>query len=451
MKAFLRIVCLLAMASAVLAKNGAYKMTAHGSADRGPQRSMKFARGSCVQCHSGHGSHEPGNPRLGLFAPNDNELCFVCHASASEDGLFPGRGLWMQATHALSQRVAGGGSDPRRPAMANACVNCHDPHGVKDQNGVIPAMLHAREPEVCLACHDGSRGADIRSETLASVAHGTGARGAHDPHEGSDVGGRNQTAASNRHVSCSDCHNVHRAAPDRIPVTAPEASARLSGVSRVRVLNGAAGSVPAYVFVPAGDLETAQEFEICFKCHSSFIRQAPQQPNLAQLTNPANASFHPIQAEGKNRNIHPDAFVSGWDARSRVSCTDCHGSENARVRGPHGSRFEFLLKKQATASTSRQSMQRDNLCFDCHAWAVYGDATSAAATLAASRFSAHALHVDAQRVPCYACHETHGSARNAALIATGRGMIVSYTQTPAGGSCNSTCHAQKSYAASYSR
>ncbi|MGN6187201.1 MAG: cytochrome c3 family protein [Thermoanaerobaculia bacterium] len=450
MRALLR-VCIVFVAVSAFAKNGAFPFTAHGSADHGPQRAAKHERGSCAQCHGGHGIHDPGNEQLGLFAPNDNDLCFVCHATASGDGVFPGRGLWTQSTHATSQRVSGGGSDPRRNAPANSCINCHDPHGVKDQNGVIPAMLNAREPEVCLACHDGSRGADIRSETLKTTTHGTGARGAHDPHEGPDVGGRTQTAANNRHVACSDCHNIHRATSDRIVADAPEASARLAGVSRVRVINGIAGSIPTYQFIAADDLDPANEYEICFKCHSSFIKQSPQQPNLAQLTNPENASFHPIQAQGRNRNIHPDAFVNDFDATSRVRCTDCHSSDNDRVRGPHGSRYEFLLKKQAITSTNRQTTQRDNLCFDCHAYTVYGDASSSATQLAASRFSAHALHVDTQRVPCYSCHETHGSARNAALIAMNRGALLSYSQNANGGTCTSACHAQKSYAVSYSR
>jgi hypothetical protein len=57
-------------------------------------------------------------------------------------------------------------------------------------------------------------------------------------------------------------------------------------------------------------------------------------------------------------------------------------------------------------------MDRDDLCFSCHSWSVYGDPLASESVRAASRFNApavskgHAEHTAAS-VPCGACHVTH--------------------------------------------
>lgn len=439
------------------AKNGAFKETKHGDRTKGPQRRSEQPAGSCVQCHDGHASHkrQAGRPAAGLFMENEPELCATCHALAPLDGgVFPGIAAWSTSAHAR-ERMERPGGDVRAAASTNACVACHDPHGVRDARGVIPALLAARERELCLGCHDGVRGADIASEVRKLSWHGMNARGEHDPAE-SRGPAEPGAAAMNRHVTCSDCHNPHAAREDRGAKYDGEASERLAGVARVQVVNGPAGTQPAYRWIAPADPSPILEFEICFKCHSSATKQLPQTEDLARTTNPANPSFHPIQAVGRNRNIDRDAFVNGIDPDSRIRCTDCHTSDSTRVRGPHGSSFEGLLKKRYTTGSSLP-MQRTDLCFDCHAWDVYGDASSDAAVLVRSRFNApadagHAFHVGAQRVHCSACHETHGSARYPALIAVQRRPgIAAYVQTPSGGSCTPTCHTTRTYKVNYPR
>src|SRR5206468_8803452 len=112
--------------------------------------------------------------------------------------------------------------------------------------------------------------------------------------------------------ACSDCHNAHDIGASSALPSPPQASNRLAGVSRVEVANGGAGVAPVYRFRRA-DEPGANEYEICFKCHSSFTTQPPGQSNLALLTNPANASYHPIQAPGKNPRIDPRSFAIGYD------------------------------------------------------------------------------------------------------------------------------------------
>ncbi len=356
----------------------------------------------------------------GLFAANDDNLCFVCHAAPSQSGAFPGNATWAQSAHAIQQ--------------ASRCTTCHDPHGTRDANDVVPSMLEKREAALCSECHDGTRGPDIRTQLTRPYVHGAWSRGAHDAHEGGDAARYAAFPLNNRHVSCSDCHNAHEVIRDPAPSSSDRTN-RLAGVSRVQVVNGGAGVVPAYRFVAPTDPGDEREYEVCFKCHSSWTKQPAGQPDLARLTNPANPSFHPIQSEGRNTRIDPGAFTNGYDTRSIITCSDCHGGDDSSVRGPHGSSNRYLLRKP-----------QDEICFDCHTNSVY-----AAGAGNASRFQPHALH-NAARIGCTACHDAHGSTRNGALIlTTGFPGITTFIQTPVGGSCTSSCHGVKTYGVSYPR
>lgn len=286
--------------------------------------------------------------------------------------------------------------DISRSAHAQSqCNDCHDPHGVRDTQGVIASMLADRPARLCVRCHD-----DIRSALSEPYVHA---------------------------ASCSDCHNAHKVIRDPAPSAADSSNNRLAGVTRVQVVNGGAGVAPVYRLIAADDPGDPLEYEVCFKCHSSYTKQRIGQTDLARLTNPANASFHPIQAAGRDTRIDPQSFVNGFGADSRVTCGDCHG--------PHGGSYRFLLKKSP-----------DDVCFECHLRDAY------TANAPGSRFNGHALHAGIQRVPCSACHDPHGSVRNGALIATGRFPgINTYIQTPAGGTCTSSCHGMQTYTVSYPR
>lgn len=450
----------LAVAAAILvapvatAKNGAFRSSAHGNREKGPQRRSEIPRGSCSQCHDDHASHKGAKGgQHGLFAANDNDLCFSCHAGQGSIGTYPGRGLWNRSAHALSPEMVLRGRDGRDASDVNKCVNCHDPHGVNDAQGLVPSMLVKREKDLCLACHDGSSGADVRAQLLLPYVHGAFARGEHDPMEAAD-GAR--SASASRHVSCSDCHNAHRATESRGAAQAPDASALLRGVSRVEVDNGPAGSQPSFRFRAASEPGDAKEYEICFKCHSSWTKQKPGEADIARVTNPANPSYHPIQAAGRNR-IDPAAFAGGVTSETMVRCTDCHGASERGAIGLHGSSYEKLLRRPSATSDAPQTARKDDLCFTCHAFDVYANASSAVDVQKASRFNApgsagHAFHAGTQRIPCYACHDAHGSTRYGALIATGRlSGIAGYSQTPLGGSCMPSCHEPKLYKANYAR
>jgi predicted CXXCH cytochrome family protein len=357
-----------------------------------------------------------------------------------------------------------GPDPPARGADAAAkCVNCHDPHGWEDRDGTIPALAVAREEALCVSCHDGAHArSDIRTDIGKPFAHPTSTvRGRHaGPGEAlpSDFA---ISPLNRRHAECEDCHNPHVARWVEDPtLPPPEASKALLGVSRVAVLNGAPGVRPGYVFIPASDTTTAPvaEYQLCFKCHSSWTTQPSGQTDMARALNPANPSYHPVEAPGANPGIRSAAFTMGWNAGSMMRCSDCHGSESGSSRGPHGSMHPAILAGPYQASPQDHDATPDEVCFRCHTYGVYADPQSPPEVQSASRFnrplfeSGHVFHVGDKRVPCYACHDSHGSATQPHLMVLGRNPgLIGYSATPAGGTCTPSCHAPKTYQVNYGR
>lgn len=452
-------VVLLAIPAAVAA--GTYAETAHGNAERGVLRTPGLARGACAHCHAS----ERGAPRLakGLWRENDNELCFTCHRTEDLGGIFPGWEIYDRSSHSTDPRATWPGSFPparREARAAGKCVNCHNPHGSSDRRGVIPGLLAVREGDLCLTCHDGSPSAlDVARDVRKPYAHSPYLNtDRHDAGEGGDPD-RHSYAGGNRHAACGDCHNPHAVTGGIAASTPGTAPGRLERVSRVRVVNGAAGIVPLYDYRPANDTSSpVLEYEVCFKCHSSWTRQPPGQPDLALLLNLQNASYHPVEGPGKNLGIDPNAFSPGTTAASTISCSQCHGSDDSQVGGPHGSRFPNLLRRSYESRSESRVTTPEELCFGCHRFEVYANTLADPLTLRASRWnppasaSGHAFHVGARSVPCFACHESHGSARFPALIAVGRVPgLQGFSASGSGGSCAATCHAQRTYVVNYPR
>ena len=452
---------LLLAAVTAAASGGAYRFTRHGDPESGVLRLPGEPRGECSQCHDQHASRG-GAPAGGpfpflLFAANDNALCATCHDGPGRFDVYPGTAPWSTSTHALSSVVVWPGPDPEgRPAAdAGKCVNCHDAHGARDESGVVPSLASVREEGLCLGCHDGSPAPDVRTPFLRAFRHPVATTGRHDAGEGGDPA---RFAGGNRHAECADCHNPHRGAADRVPPAPPAASNRILGVSRVKVTNGPAATRPVYTWAGAGETGFAAEYEVCFKCHSSWTTQPVGQSDLALLFNPNNPSYHPVEQAGRNRNVDPLAFANGWSWDRLVHCSDCHGSDEPSVRGPHGSAYRHLLRKDYATASTAAPMAPTDLCFECHSWDTYANDRAPDASLAASRFNppaegrGHAYHVGRRELSCYACHLSHGSTQRPALIATGRTPgLAGYAQGATGGSCTPTCHRPVNYAVNYPR
>jgi hypothetical protein len=394
-------------ASAVaLATGGVYTQTRHGDPATGISRLPGDPIGDCAQCHETHASRD-GTPTGGpfpymLFADNDNLLCYTsgCHPAAGTAGVYPGQTIYNGSVHNTSPSMVWPGPTPRsRPGSdSGECVNCHTPHGRGDGSGLIPSQLAVREEASCHTCHDSSGPAlaDIETDANEASRHPMiDFAGLHDPAESApgDFG------ILNRHAECEDCHNPHDVRSDTVTPTPPTASNRNQRVSRVAVTNGAAGTTPTFTFRPPDDATTVLEYEICFKCHSSWTTQPAGQPDTSVQFNPANYSYHPVEAQGKNLNIPAATFVNGWAPTDLMHCSDCHRADGSTNAGPHGSVQPPILSGVATAPVQGNTVTSSEMCFDCHSFDQYTNRSNE------SRFASHASHQDDG--PCLVCHEPH--------------------------------------------
>ncbi len=428
-------------------------------ADAGPHA------GLCDQCHTAHGDDQGMVYPNALKGPNDNTVCVTCHSTPWAGGSFATEPLYRATGHGSSLTMIWPGPDPPpriEPDAPTKCLNCHDPHGWNDAIGTIPMLANAREEKLCLTCHDGSPAltniaVDLAKPYRHPITDYTGRHKGPTESLPTDFG---TTPLNQRHAECEDCHDPHLSRPDASAPFGDALSLTTLGVSRLSVFNGPAGSIPGFSFVAGSDTLSGPpaEYELCFKCHSSWTTQPTGQTDLARVMNPNNPSFHPTEAAGVNPNIDPMAFAPGWSAQSITRCGDCHGSDFGGVRGPHGSIYPAILKRAYTPSPRSRDMGPDELCFSCHSYDVYGNPSSPDAMRAASRFNkpgvdkGHAEHVGEEHVSCYSCHVTHGSTTQPFLMATGRNPgLLAYSKTATGGTCTPTCHGPQSYNANYAR
>jgi predicted CXXCH cytochrome family protein len=321
---------------------------------------------------------------------------------------------------------------------SDACASCHSAHTAQAASLVAePAPVASQ----CFQCHDGSGSTfDVQAEFSApGVKPNDPSTDSYYQHPSTVVDGHTSDTAdefggvSNRHASCVDCHQPHRA-----DGTAPTettagwgASGAIVGASGVIVTN-TAGKAPAYTWTDAG---LTFEYQLCLKCHSGFTvlpSNAGKPPSWWTLDqgvefDPLNAkSYHPIEAAGTNQTAAMAASLSGtspyklWDFKvgDTVRCTSCHAGPTTPASGttadatlaPHASTNRGILiapyrDRQLKLSTESYSAADFALCYACHAEAPFVQASTPASlgatdfagtptTPAGSPFqSLHALHM----------------------------------------------------------
>lgn len=373
------------------------------------------------------------------------------------------------------------------------CVQCHRAHGGGNKSIFRPIATGTITPEesICLQCHDGAGSDYILSTQFAkrfrmpiasydsrhTRGDKTKLRGYAD-YMGSADG---TTGLNNRHVECIDCHNPHQDSPPAHIYGSNDASNRLKGVWGVVPTNGASWTDPvlqttyqAYSSDPTGPF-VKKEYELCFKCHSKFAygntppdspsfilgynvsaayrTSTADQTNMSKEFNPANASYHPVEAPGRNifkgryNNATYDysSQLRSMDATHRLTpnstlyCSDCHRAEATditAVMGPHGSTQPFLLMGSWDANVNRDHVAFDDdttmypnhriLCFNCHNPDVFNNENNNNTGFRGEKNNIHAFHLNGKDdkpgngpARCLNCHVgvVHGHKRDH-LLAT---------------------------------
>ncbi len=397
-----------------------------------------FNQMQCTSCHNPHDN------QYGKFLVQDNTgsaLCLNCHQQTS----------WSTSSHAVSKKTWNGvGVNPWphtawKTVAENGCENCHAPHNA---GGKQRLMNYAVDEQNCYSCHNGNVAAkNITADFNKPSAHPIAlSRGVHDEAE-------NPLTAA-RHVQCADCHNPHATSATTAGKTVvagggPQLSRAIAGVKGV----SAAGTVVGRI---------ASEDELCYRCHSDSSSRAQAkvarqfaQTNTRLQFSPGNASFHPVQSQGRNPNV--PSLILPWRTTSRMQCTDCHNSDQSPAaggggaNGPHGSAFAPLLERQLVLTDfSPESAANYALCYKCH---------SRDSLLSDQSFKGHRMHIVEQQTACTTCHDSHGVGAQPNLVNFNRAYV---TPSPSNkrldfiktgvfsGNCSLTCHGHDHAAAAYS-
>lgn len=375
----------------------------------------------CTSCHNPH------NNQYGRFLVTDNTasaLCGACHDKR----------YWQDSTHRTSAATWNNvGQDPwpysaYTSVAANGCGNCHANHGAATKPRLL---VFPTEEQNCSACHSGNVASkNIMAQFSKGSIHAIAATsGTHDPAE--------DLLNSNRHVECVDCHNPH--ASKSASAVAPNASGALAGVAGISSARAVVDPI-------------TREYELCFRCHAdSDNRGAARVPRVTVETNtrlefdPNNASYHPIEAAGKNPTV--PSLLSPWTSSSLMYCTDCHnndsgpGAGGSGPRGPHGSANVPLLERNLTTTDGgNETTTAYALCYKCH---------SRSSLMSDASFPKHHAHVADVKAACTTCHDSHGVAGgthlinfNSTYVKPSSGGRLQFIDGPGAGqgSCFLTCH-----------
>ncbi len=368
--------------------------------------------GQMLQCTSCHDPHIDLYGKFLVMSNLNSALCIACHDKTG----------WLLSTHATDPATAEQG-----------CENCHQPHGAP---GAKHLLQSATEEGTCLTnCHNGvGDGINIQSPSEQFYNHPMNyATGVHDSTE--------NPLTMSKHVECADCHNPHQVNNQGAPLASPPSvNGRLIGVKGISI----SGTV-----LP----EANNEYEICFGCHadnafvsSSVVPRMIQETNERLRYDPANPSFHPVAAVGKNSNV--PSLRPGYTEASRIYCTDCHGSDSSAraggtgADGPHGSIYpHILIARYEQDNYISYSASNYSLCFRCH---------DPDRLFSVSTFGSHWRHVQWFGIPCSACNDPHGvsvargatTTSNAHLINFDTRFVDSATASynSVNRSCTVSCH-----------
>ena len=317
----------------------------------------------------------------------------------------------------------------------NTCKQCHVPHQAATQRGLLRNTgAPPSEASVCYSCHDGSAATtNIRTGPQNSFALASG-HAVEERLTGADLTDR-----------CSSCHEVH---------AHYSANRMLPG----RVINGVA--------VTRGN-------SWCFACHNNTNDWfGPGYPSPA--TPSKDASGYPVSGRFFGPTVYNNAALNAHASipatifpatstpatatlfRQRGDCLFCHESHRSAnkydaLRGTYRPPTPATLASDQAAGTYAEA------CFACHGGVTQSYFTTRPVNI--RQFvvnSSPALTVNAGHrvetpggtlpvgspLPCYNCHNPHGSTRgNASLISDERGRLLE-TSTAAGvrAFCL-TCHA----------
>ncbi len=318
----------------------------------------------------------------------------------------------------------------------SSCVTCHSPH-----RAVGALLLKIPESDaglsgVCLSCHAGgdSSTSNVVTGTVDSFRMPSG----HSL--------ETETAGSAQISGCETCHYTHGSSTDsrRIPA---------------RVINGV-------------EVSSAGK-DLCLACHDSADSwYGPGYPSTAQPTR--DAAGYPVLGTwpgpgtyASSSNAHrliPESTrtvgVSEPILRAAGDCLYCHGAHGG-ANDYDGLVSTYTVPTVETLASDKTNGSYAALCFDCHGGQrpegfestpvdVKQFATASGGSGGHSIVSSDAALPAGSPLPCFECHNAHGSARgNLSQISDERGGSLGTTNSAGVRAFCFTCHATSDTAAGW--
>lgn len=286
-------------------------------------------------------------------------------------------------------KVCHQGNDPKRPgplkkATPALCLDCHEEFA-----GVLKRRhMHAPARTACTACHNPHNAAQPK---LLLAESGALCKSCHVKTKVISETAKVKHRALSEGKQCNNCHDPHG-----------------SSISR---------------------LLTALPFELCVNCHNRDTMAGADGKKLQNMKAllDANPVWHGPVAER--------------------DCSVCHE--------PHGSaNFRLLNEYYPPEFYAPYDRRNYELCMTCHREKAFSSAETT--TLTGFRNGAQNLHfVHVQQGnrgrTCRACHEVHATKQKSLIregVPYGSGgwvLALNYKRTETGGSCEKTCHQQRTY------
>lgn len=240
---------------------------------------------------------------------------------------------------------------------------------------------------------------------------------------------------------CTACHNPHNAKFRKLLLadTGPLCATCHADVAR----NGAAATVKHTA------LTTGAQCASCHEPHGSAVPKLLVRPTL-DLCVDCHATDTMVGAGGRRlQNIKAwlDSNKNWHGPVAMKDCSSCHA--------PHGAdHFRLLTDDYPPDFYARYDARSYALCFTCHQETAFS--TARTTTLTAFRdgdVNLHYVHLQqgGRGRTCRACHEVHASQqphhlRESVPYGTSGWMLrINYRKRADGGSCDKTCHTERTY------
>jgi hypothetical protein len=337
----------------------------------------------------------------GSLTGTNSQACTTCHDGAAHK---TGTSVGLKNAD-TGASVAYDGTVATAGALKNVCISCHDSNGasklganalspfaiagdVKSPTNVDqywPSAGGAHDTKmVCLNCHGNSQGA---TAALKYNAHASGKKSllqdagydvvnpnnycynchnasSTDPNKSSkDIAGELAKTSKHTTAKCFDCHGDEANSLDSMHSLRAGSQTAGSGVIANNISNATGKKVTwsatnwggATASVNLASNTASAEYQVCFKCHAATgTGTTPDVPgagtgaasltNLALEFNPNNASRHPVgTALAASSRLTAAKLTGGWAPGQVMTCSDCHATDTAASKGPHGSSVKWML------------------------------------------------------------------------------------------------------------